>query len=112
IDTSGMCARLVLECGWRQASEAVHPKGVTMSRPLHPIAWLSVSVLLAALLCVRSALAQSLLDGYWIALYDEDYIERDPGPDQGEYAGLPVTPAAISVGRSWDPESLTLPELQ
>jgi hypothetical protein len=53
-----------------------------------------------------------LLDGYWNPLFDEDQPERGPGPDQGDYAGLPVTPAAVSVAHTWDPERLTLPELQ
>lgn len=56
--------------------------------------------------------AQSLLDGYWNPLFDEDVDERIPGPDQGDYAGLPVTAAAVAVAHSWDPEELTLPEIQ
>jgi hypothetical protein len=53
-----------------------------------------------------------LIDGYWNPLFDEDMPERIPGPDQGDYAGLPVTQAAVSVAHTWDPERLTLPELQ
>jgi len=34
-------------------------------------------------------------------------LKRYPGPDQGEYAGLPVTDAAVSVAESYSPELLT-----
>jgi len=53
-----------------------------------------------------------ILDGFWNPLYDEDQPERIPGPDQGDYAGLPITPAAASVAQTWDPELLTIPYLQ
>jgi hypothetical protein len=66
----------------------------------------------AAMLVSHPAAAQSYLDGYWNPLFDEDVDERIPGPDQGDYAGLPVTAAAVSVAHTWDPERLTLPELQ
>ncbi|MGH8255823.1 MAG: hypothetical protein ACRET0_06380, partial [Steroidobacteraceae bacterium] len=33
-------------------------------------------------------------------------------PDQGDYAGLPVSAAAVSVAQTWDPEILTIPYLQ
>ena len=49
------------------------------------------------------------LDGFWAPLFDEDQLERIPGPDQGEYAGLPITAAARSVAQTWDPEILTPP---
>lgn len=52
------------------------------------------------------------LDGFWNPLYDEDEPERIPGPDQGDYAGLPITAAAASVAQTWDPEVLTIPYLQ
>jgi hypothetical protein len=66
----------------------------------------------AALVAAHPAAAQSTLNGYWNSLFNEDVDERIPGPDQGDYAGLPITPAAVSVARTWDPERLTLPELQ
>lgn len=72
----------------------------------------SVCAIGLMLVATRPAASQSVLDGYWNPLYDEDVDERVPGPDQGDYAGLPVTPAAASVAHTWDPERLTLPELQ
>ena len=77
-----------------------------------------VAVLLAAagtVLVSMPASAQDAhqnLDGFWNALFDEDEPERIPGPDQGDYAGLPITPAAVSVAQTWDPEVLTIPYLQ
>src|SRR5271170_3438350 len=68
--------------------------------------------LVAGLLGAYPAAAQGLLNGYWFAVFDEDQPERGPGPDLGDYAGLPVTPAAISVAQNWDPEELTIPEEQ
>jgi hypothetical protein len=56
--------------------------------------------------------AQSLLNGYWNPLFFEDVDERIPGPDQGDYAGLPVTAAAVAAARTWDPEELTQLEIQ
>jgi len=75
--------------------------------------WLAVLCCAAAAsLAAHPASAQSLLDGYWNPVFDEDINERIPGPDQGNYAGLPVTAAAVSVAHTWDPERLTIPELQ
>ena len=75
--------------------------------------WLVVlcSAVVTALSC-QVVRAQSVLNGYWNPLFDEDVDERIPGPDQGDYAGLPVTAAAVAAAHSWDPEELTLPELQ
>lgn len=72
---------------------------------------LSLLALMIALVA-HSAAAQSYLNGYWNSLFHEDLDERGPGPSLGDYAGLPVTDAAVSVARSWDAEELTLPELQ
>jgi hypothetical protein len=72
---------------------------------------LLLGTVLSAVVAMPAA-AESYLDGYWAPVYDEDRDERIPGPDQGDYAGLPVTPAAVSVAQSWDPEVLTLPTLQ
>jgi hypothetical protein len=69
--------------------------------------WLLASALL--FVTVRPALAQSYLLGDWMPLYNEDFDERIPGPEQGDYVGLPVTPADVARGHSWDPEELTLP---
>jgi hypothetical protein len=58
------------------------------------------------------ATAQINLEGYWNPLYDEDWLERIPGPAVGEYVGLPITDAARRRAVTWDAALLTLPEHQ
>jgi hypothetical protein len=60
----------------------------------------------------RPASAQLNLVGYWNPLFDEDFVERLPGPDIGDYAGLPITEAARKRADTWDASLLTLPEHQ
>ena len=52
------------------------------------------------------------LSGEWAPRFHEDQPERIPGPDIGDYLGLPITPAARLHGDSWDASILTLPEHQ
>ncbi len=68
----------------------------------------------AAVVCLPASAQDThqTLDGFWNPLFDEDQPERGPGPDQGDYAGLPITAAAASVAQTWDPEVLTIPYLQ
>lgn len=61
---------------------------------------------------VTPASAQINLVGYWNPIYDEDWLERIPGPDVGDYAGLPITPAARKRANTWEASLLTLPEHQ
>ena len=71
-----------------------------------------VGALLAAL-AAKSAVAQTTVIGYWNPLIaDEDFLERLPGPDIGDYAGLPITDAARKRADTWDASLLTLPEHQ
>jgi cyclase len=67
---------------------------------------------LIALLACGSTSAQVLLDGEWAARYHEDQIERIPGPELGDYLGLPINDAARLKAESWDASRLTLPEEQ
>lgn len=63
------------------------------------------------LLCLaRPAFPQSNVIGYWSPIFDEDQVERIPGPDIGDYAGLPITDAARRRANTWDASLLTLPE--
>jgi hypothetical protein len=52
------------------------------------------------------------LSGEWAPLFHEDQPERIPGPDIGDYLGLPINAAARLHGDSWDASILTLPEHQ
>ena len=58
------------------------------------------------------ASAQSDLSGNWGPLYHEDQPERIPGPDVGDYLGLPINDEARMRGDSWMATLLTLPEHQ
>jgi len=58
------------------------------------------------------AFAQIDLSGEWNPVFHEDQPERIPGPEIGDYLGLPITDAARMRGDSWDAEILTLPEHQ
>jgi len=64
-------------------------------------------------LAPRPAIAQTTIIGYWRPLIaDEDFLERLPGPDIGDYAGLPITEAARRRADTWDASLLTLTEHQ
>jgi glyoxylase-like metal-dependent hydrolase (beta-lactamase superfamily II) len=60
----------------------------------------------------RPAFAQVDLSGTWSPRYQEDFSERVPGPELGDYTGLPLTDGARRYAESWDPARLTLPEEQ
>jgi hypothetical protein len=65
-----------------------------------------------ALITPAAAVAQVNLVGYWNPIFDEDFIERIPGPNVGDYAGLPITDAARKRADTWEASLLTLPEHQ
>ncbi len=58
------------------------------------------------------ASAQIDLSGIWAPIMHEDQPERVPGPEVGDYTGLPITDAERLRGESWDASLLTLPEHQ
>jgi hypothetical protein len=58
------------------------------------------------------ASAQAFLNGDWVGLFHEDQPERAPGPEVGDYLGLPVNEAGRQYADSWDASRLTLPEHQ
>ena len=84
-----------------------------------PRAALASTVLLSAatLLLSPAATAQRGgagidLSGEWSPRFHEDQPERIPGPEIGDYLGLPINEAARLRGESWDASLLTLPEHQ
>jgi hypothetical protein len=76
-------------------------------RNSRPMPWL-FALALAAL----PASAQVNLVGYWNPIYHEDFDERIPGPEIGDYLGLPISDAARLRADTWDASLLTLPEHQ
>ncbi|MBM3818209.1 MAG: hypothetical protein FJW14_04195 [Acidimicrobiia bacterium] len=72
-----------------------------------------VASLVAGVLCVSApAYAQADLSGIWQPRFHEDQPERLPGPELGDYLGLPITEGARKWAESWDPSRLTVPEHQ
>ncbi len=58
------------------------------------------------------AVAQADFTGTWGARLHEDFPERIPGPELGDYLGLPINASARQFADSWDPSRITLPEEQ
>jgi hypothetical protein len=44
------------------------------------------------------------LTGYWVSIVTEDWRYRMVTPAQGDYEGVPMTPAAIKIADEWDPK--------
>jgi glyoxylase-like metal-dependent hydrolase (beta-lactamase superfamily II) len=64
------------------------------------------------LLAGLPAFAQVDFTGHWAPRYHEDQPERIPGPELGDYLGLPINDAARLRADSWDASIQTLPEHQ
>ena len=52
------------------------------------------------------------LSGEWGSRYTWDYLERLPGPELGDYLGLPINNAARLKANSWEASTQTIPERQ
>ncbi|PYR81839.1 MAG: hypothetical protein DMF87_03795 [Acidobacteria bacterium] len=72
----------------------------------------AAAILAAALVMPGRAYAQIDFSGVWAPIFHEDQPERVPGPDVGDYAGLPINDAARMKADTWDASILTLPEHQ
>ena len=69
-------------------------------------------VVCAAVLVPVPAFAQIDLSGEWSGRYHEDQEHRIPGPELGDYLGLPINDAARLKADSWDASILSLREHQ
>src|SRR5580698_3617179 len=67
---------------------------------------------LASALISLPAWAQLDPSGEWAPRFHEDQPERIPGPEIGDYLGLPINDAARLRADAWDASLLTLPEHQ
>lgn len=56
--------------------------------------------------------AQVNLAGVWTNTYAEDWPDRIPGPELGDYAGLPLNEANRLRAQSWSASILSLPHYQ
>jgi cyclase len=64
-------------------------------------------VVAGLLLSCAPAYAQVDLSGNWNTRQHEDQPDRGPGVGLGDYAGIPITPAARQWAESWDASRLT-----
>jgi hypothetical protein len=71
-----------------------------------------IAVLSLVLALGIPAFAQVDLSGEWAPKFHEDQPERIPGPEIGDYLGIPINDAARLRADSWDASLLTLPENQ
>src|SRR5581483_3637818 len=69
-------------------------------------------VLFVGILCAPCASGQADISGDWTLLMHEDEAWRGPGPELGEYEGLPVSAAGRMRAWSWNASINTLPEHQ
>jgi hypothetical protein len=65
-------------------------------------------MLLATLVTARPAAAQVDFSGSWQPIYHEDGPERIPGPELGDYAGLPINDAARMRADTYDPDRISV----
>jgi hypothetical protein len=63
---------------------------------------------LAGLLPPASVAAQVDFSGEWAPLYHEDAPERLPGPELGDYTGLPLNEAGRLAADSWDADRISV----
>jgi cyclase len=84
---------------------------VTLLSSQSPFALTAIG--LALTLAVASPVhAQRDLSGNWAGLYHEDQPHRIPGPELGDYTGIPLNDAGRLKADSWDASILTLREHQ
>lgn len=76
------------------------------------VLWLLGGVVLAVAFSVTPAAAQVDFSGEWAPRFWEDQPERVPGPDLGDYAGIPISDAARLRAEAWDASIQSLPEWQ
>jgi hypothetical protein len=72
----------------------------------------SMLFLILAVLWSVPASAQVDFSGEWAPRFYEDAPERGPGPELGDYLGLPINAAARMRAETWEASLLTLPEWQ
>ena len=66
----------------------------------------------AALFAALPAFSQIDLTGVWNNKLHEDWPDRLPGPELGDYGGVPLNEAARFRAQAWSASLITLPEYQ
>jgi hypothetical protein len=73
---------------------------------------LRVALFAVILLAGAPAWAQVDFSGEWAPRFWEDQLERVPGPELGDFLGIPISDAARLRAEAWDASIQTLPEWQ
>jgi len=81
------------------------------TNPFKIAGFMSLLLVLVALTS-RPAFAQLDPSGEWAPQFHEDQLERVPGPEIGDYLGIPINDAARLRGNTWEASLLELPVLQ
>jgi hypothetical protein len=68
----------------------------------------NIALLTALLAFGNSSFAQVDFTGEWAPAYHEDAPERIPGPELGDYMGLPLNDAARLRADSWDADRISM----
>jgi hypothetical protein len=74
--------------------------------------WTTCGVVVLLLAVAAPAAAQISLVGEWSPRYHEDQPDRIPGPELGDYTGLPINDGGRLAADTWDASRLTLREHQ
>jgi hypothetical protein len=72
----------------------------------------ALALVFTAALSSAAARAQANLEGVWANTYFEDWPDRIPGPELGDYAGLPLNAADRARAQSWNASILSQPDYQ
>jgi len=76
---------------------------------------MKIATIAGLALCAAAAVpafAQVDFSGEWAPRFYEDQLERVPGPELGDYLGIPINDAARMRGDTWSASIMTLPEWQ
>src|ERR1041384_3780059 len=104
----------MVDCRARKKRQGVFGKtlGEAVMHSISRSAMVAGFGLLISTLAAGSAAAQVSLVGEWSPRYHEDQPERIPGPELGDYTGLPINEGARLAADTWNASRLTLPEHQ
>ena len=68
----------------------------------------AITTFAAALLLVVPVKAQSDFGGSWVPLFHEDNPERIPGPELGDYLGIPLSEAGRLRADAYDADRISV----
>jgi hypothetical protein len=79
---------------------------------VNAMTWRALTSLLLFACVASPAAAQVDLSGTWSVRMHEDWMERWPGPDPGDFTGLPLNEDGKAWAQSYSPSQLSMPERQ